>query len=186
MRHTKRYRLGAVAHLQSGLGTARRLRALQAIGWTVNDLAGRLGVHESRIRQLANEYRGGTVTERVARQVAQLYRELENMPGPSESVRRRCERRGWAPPIAWDYDTLDDPQAQPYAGEEVDVDPVVVELVLGGKWKTPANRAERLAVLAEWRTRGLTVNELERLTGWNVRRDERETREAADRDVSAA
>lgn len=185
MRHTKRYRLGAVAHLQSGLGTARRLRALQAIGWTVNDLAGRLGVHESRIRQLANEYRGGTVTERVARQVAQLYRELENMPGPSESVRRRCERRGWAPPIAWDYDTIDDPCATPYGGQEVDVDPVVVERILAGDWRLKAARAERLQVIAAWRAAGGSLNELERHTGWNCRRDLQHEQEAG-RDVSAA
>jgi hypothetical protein len=43
----------------------------------------------------------------------------------------------------------------------------VVQRILAGDWRLPCNPAEKTAVIEQWAG---PLNELERLTGWNVRR----------------
>lgn len=92
-------------------GTTRRLQALVAIGHTQSALARRLDVVETNATALFFGRR--QVTAGRARQVAALYDQLSMTPGESERARRRAERLGWLPPLAWDDDTLDDPTAVP-------------------------------------------------------------------------
>lgn len=122
------------------IGTVRRIQALHAAGWTLSELAGRLGMsptnftrlHTDRKRrprkrmprrgvQAINRYRLHWTVQRVtADAVARLYDQLVDLDaaehmtpiGYARSV-ASAKRRGWAPPAAWDADSIDDPAARP-------------------------------------------------------------------------
>jgi transcriptional regulator with XRE-family HTH domain len=98
------------------LGTARRLQALRAIGWSNELLANRLGIVPTSASQLAL-MRRPSVRHVTAAATADLYEELSEVFPPmsaSESRNRTFAReRAWFPPIAWEPGTLDDPEALP-------------------------------------------------------------------------
>jgi lambda repressor-like predicted transcriptional regulator len=92
-------------------GTRRRLQALAAIGWRQDDIGARIGVVQRHIPNLMHRDR---VASSSAAKVAAVFDELQMIPGPSDIARRRARRKGWAVPLAWDEETIDDPAAQPY------------------------------------------------------------------------
>ncbi|WP_435246387.1 hypothetical protein [Streptomyces sp. NRRL F-5630] len=104
-------------------GTRRRLQALAALGFPFRRLGDHLPLHSSHVRR-------ATVTQhvqlRTARLVAELYERLANedptdwgiTPGSALKQKRYAAKQGWHPPIAWDDDTIDDPNATPWTGEE--------------------------------------------------------------------
>lgn len=99
------------AHLPVA-GSQRRLRALAAIGWPVKELAPMLGTSPRQI----DHYRCGRkprIHRDAANRISELYERLSATPGPSELTRTRAQAAGWAPPHAWEDNTLDDPAAQP-------------------------------------------------------------------------
>ena len=100
------------------IGTTRRLRALVAIGYTQTDLCARLGITDANGTGLFTGSRRSRVRVATACQVAGLYDELSMTPGPSDYARNRAHRKGWMPPLAWDDDTIDSPEAQPNPGHE--------------------------------------------------------------------
>lgn len=110
--------LGA-AVLVDAAGTRRRLHALAAMGWSLAKLAGRLGVHRGNLgKTLACEQ----VTAGTARAVRALYDGLWNQAPPEDThadkvaasrIRNLARTRGWAPPLAWDDESIDDPAARP-------------------------------------------------------------------------
>lgn len=93
----------------SATGTARRIRALLAIGWTHEHLHAATGIATRR------HVKGdkGRVTRRTHEAIAGLYDRLSMTPGPSEQNRARARRLGWVPPLAWDDELIDDPTARP-------------------------------------------------------------------------
>ncbi|MBM4569104.1 helix-turn-helix domain-containing protein [Rhodococcus hoagii] len=95
-----------------GVGTRRRLRSLVAAGYTQRDLAGRLGWNEDTISRIITARTTG-VTAGHHRDVEALFRELQLVPGASASARARGRRSGWALPMQWDEETIDDPKARP-------------------------------------------------------------------------
>jgi hypothetical protein len=106
---TKDHILGR-RRLVSAVGTVRRIEALHAIGWPGSALGARLGVTEDALRQ----WRSRTIVNiRTAESVAKLYDALSMTPGPSPITKSRAARYGWAPPLAWDDDNIDDPAATP-------------------------------------------------------------------------
>lgn len=102
------------------IGSTRRLRALAAIGWTTEVLAKRLGVTRLGVTR-ATAPMQSNITVRRARDIATLFADLETTDGPSKRARSIAELKGWARPLAWDDDTIDDPAAEPMV-VEVDVD----------------------------------------------------------------
>src|SRR5690606_1069819 len=102
----------------AGVGTARRLQALVAIGYTQTYLARRIGWSPENIPRL---FRPTPVEASTARKVADLFEELQIRPGPSIRARLSAKRKGWAPPLAWDEHTIDDPDAAPNFGEREQV-----------------------------------------------------------------
>ncbi len=105
-------------------GTARRLRALVAIGWSQSRLAVRLGW----LPTSAGPVFHGThrVTVATARAVQGLYAELwDQTPTAATRFERRgitmakryAAAHGWAPPAAWDDDQIDNPAATPFVGD---------------------------------------------------------------------
>lgn len=91
-------------------GSRRRVLALSAVGWSQQHLSVRLGLHPGRLSKVAT---GAVkkVTVSRAREIDALYRELQEVPGPSNVARRIATQRGWPPPVAWDDTEIDDPAA---------------------------------------------------------------------------
>lgn len=100
-------------------GTRRRLQALVSLGWTLEQLGKGIGASASAVyRALQSE----TVKAARASSVADLYERLwdkrpilvtTNDKSNATRARRLAAARGWAPPMAWDDDTIDDPNAEP-------------------------------------------------------------------------
>jgi hypothetical protein len=59
------------------------------------------------------------ITKRKHDAIARVYDALWNQPGPSDKGRRRAAKLGYAPPVAWDDETIDDPAAVPNLGAKV-------------------------------------------------------------------
>jgi len=102
-----------------GTGTRRRLQALTMLGWTQVRLGRELGVGQTRVNQIINQDRVGAAT---ALTVRDLYERLWNTPAPvvnaaerdgATRAKKRAAAAGWAPPMAWDDETIDDPAAEP-------------------------------------------------------------------------
>lgn len=100
-------------------GTARRLHALSAVGWSQRMIGERYGVAPSTVgwwSKMTN------TTPRVANLVRRIYDDLAMMQPPQETkyqkqavskAKRAARLNGWPPPLAWDDDTIDDPTAEP-------------------------------------------------------------------------
>ncbi|MFF7022970.1 hypothetical protein ACFY97_18455 [Streptomyces klenkii] len=92
-------------------GSIRRVRALQAIGHTLKTIAETAGSAESRIQPLAAGC--PLMRRKLADKVARAYKVLADKPGSSTRSKNRAAAAAWAPPGAWDDDTIDDPTAHP-------------------------------------------------------------------------
>lgn len=104
-------------------GTRRRLQALACLGWLWSEIGAELGVTAARVGHMAaGQWR--MVHRDNARKVAEVYDrlsmtvppELERKPHAAvirARQRRDAARKGWAPPLAWDDATIDDPAATP-------------------------------------------------------------------------
>jgi len=128
-------------------GTRRRVQALVTRGWSQARLACQLAVTGSNF---ATMMRREQVTAATARAVGELYDRLWDKPPPESNQRERiaaararnyAAERGWAPPLAWDDDIIDDPSGRP-----------------AERWKRPAHsrgrrrprRGRRAAARPRW------------------------------------
>jgi hypothetical protein len=99
-------------------GTRRRVEALATLGWSKARLAPEIGTSYVGLK---NRLRADRVSGRFARAMAEVYDRLWNQRPEDHGVQgwvadrvRRCAQQdGWAGPLAWDDDTIDDPKAQP-------------------------------------------------------------------------
>jgi len=106
-------------------GTHRRLQALMWLGWPPGVLEERLGVHLGWIARSVRCRRQVTLV--VEARARALYDELWNVrpedagvdPGRARSA--RSVAAGFHGPLAWDDDTIDDPQAVPQSDAEAPV-----------------------------------------------------------------
>lgn len=91
-------------------GTTRRLRALVAIGWPIEQLAPQFGIFPTALGNIA---RGelANVRATTADTVALHYQHLILQPGPSNRARILAQKKGWHGPAAWN--DIDDPNEQP-------------------------------------------------------------------------
>ncbi len=145
------------------VGAQRRIHALQAIGWTADDIGIRLGVTGGAVTSYARQHR---VMYEVWEAIADLYEELSGTPGTSKlSVMRSRERR-FAPPLAWEGRDIDDPEAQPDIGADAattEVDPVLLARILSGQHQGKVEKPERRAVLDHAVENGLSGAEVAQL-----------------------
>lgn len=96
--------------LVPAVGTARRLQALVAFGYTWLALENRLGLSRRSLRCIAVGT-NSRVLRSTAENIALLFEELSATPGPSSYARKIAARHGWVPPLAWD--SIDDPGELP-------------------------------------------------------------------------
>lgn len=124
-------------------GTQRRLQALACLGWSVGEVARQADLDRQR---LDRAIRGQDVVASTVRIIAAVYERLwDQRPAPvthadKVAVSRtinRAARAGWAPPAAWDDDSIDNPDVAPQLEhDDVDedlVDEHVIDLVLDGQ-----------------------------------------------------
>lgn len=122
------------SHLTDPTGAIRRVRALQRIGWTFHHI-GEAGGLSTRVEGIASQK---WITHETAAGVRRAYDALSMTPGPSTVTMARAKAAGWAPPLAWDDDAIDDPTAQPNL-DPADVeasdayDPITVGLAVDGR-----------------------------------------------------
>lgn len=99
--------------MKSSIGTVRRLQALGWLGWTRAEIYRRAGLYLVH----GGKTLGSLVRESTADAIARVYDDLWDCPPleteETKSVRSLARELGWAPPLAWDDETLDDPEARP-------------------------------------------------------------------------
>jgi hypothetical protein len=162
-------------------GTRRRIHALRALGWPVRLIGQRAGVTRQSIAHVARQT---TVLQSTADRIARVYAELSNTTGPDLRSRKYAERMGWVRPIMWDDETIDDPNAKPWTEpkslkRDLPIDEVAVQRALTGDRTVRLTKQERLEVVRRWQAAGKSIEELNRIHGWNAQRDLREIRSAA-------
>lgn len=112
-RRTKWVRAGIWQPLPDVTGARRRLQGLVAIGWPPSVLASRIGMSRSTFEHIVKGHVERTSSTVVAA-VCDLYEELSGTPGSSDRWRRMAADKGWVAPLAWDDDSIDDPDATPH------------------------------------------------------------------------
>lgn len=163
------------------VGVVRRVQALTRLGWSAPQIADAAGVPYTTIVRLRDhadrqvvgrdDLRDGIATayDALSMRVPPLSRWTSRLSG-------KAERAGWAPPLAWDEDAIDDPAANPAgavtrgARPHSDLDHGVVDDILAGDYALHATPAERAEVCRRWHARGRSQAELSRLTGWRTDR----------------
>lgn len=126
-------------------GSTRRVRALAAMGYTARMIAEHAGISHA---QVAAHMVGSNPSIRTAdhdRLVA-AFDALAMRPGPSAYARTSARTKGWAPPLAWDDDTIDNPAAEPagsYRPAPLGIDVDEVDLLVS-HGEHPDNIATRL------------------------------------------
>lgn len=134
--YTKRLREGRQppGHVPA-LGSARRLQALSANGWSVRKMAAECGVPWPTLHDIIAPHRP-SVTPARARPIREMYNRLATVEGPSPAVAKRSRGRGWIPPDEWLPDELDDPEADPravpVAPTTIEPDELIVQAALTG------------------------------------------------------
>jgi hypothetical protein len=89
-------------------GSRRRVQALQWMGWTLSEIGRRIGTTG---QTLQSQLRTSRMSYRRAAQIAAVYDELWDKPGPSRITATKARRWGYAPPSAWD--DIDNPLERP-------------------------------------------------------------------------
>lgn len=120
--------------LVPAVGTARRVQALMACGWSLPVIAARAGVDRQALDAVLRGHRE-MVQARTAKLIGSVFEVLWDVEPPADTrgervARTRAIRRataaGWVPPMAWDDGTIDDPDASPsvtaLAARGVDLD----------------------------------------------------------------
>lgn len=97
------------------VGIQRRLKALNALGWSMNKIAATAGADVDGFKRLRNRAAPQFVRGEVADKVIAVYEELcmvSVSPGrASTRARNEARRNGWPPPLAWS--DIDDPDEIP-------------------------------------------------------------------------
>lgn len=104
----------ASAHNRSvpSIGSTRRMRALVALGHPVRTIADAAGMEYSTASYLLNGH-PDTIHYELTQRVDRAYRLLSETTGTHVRSLRRAQREAFAPPAAWDEESIDDPQARP-------------------------------------------------------------------------
>lgn len=90
------------------IGARRRLQALMAIGWRHSDLTPLTGFRTA----VMNHQVGDWISQEKHDAMKRVYEQLWNTRGPATSL-ARAAKAGYLPPMAWDDDTIDDPNYTP-------------------------------------------------------------------------
>jgi transcriptional regulator with XRE-family HTH domain/DNA-binding CsgD family transcriptional regulator len=158
----------------TAVGLTRRVRALTALGWSVVQIAAASGVNASTVKA----YRRGEVAQckpTAAGLIAAAYDRL-SMHTPvgvgryeraaASRARAHAQHQGWPPPLAWDDDTIDDPEANPATQDDSpgSIDEVAIARAVSGV-PVALNRAEREVAIPAMTAAGVSDSAIARLVG---------------------
>lgn len=145
--YRKRHRNGRQRLVVDATGTRRRLQALSRLGHTVDAIVAYAPASERTIRAVMNG--SSNVLRSIAATVAATYDALSMTPGPSYLTAAKAKKRGWLPPLAWDDDTIDDPNARPDLGDDDSgaVDDIAVEAAVAGSPIRLTRQVDQIAAI---------------------------------------
>jgi uncharacterized protein YerC len=146
-------------------GTVRRIRALVAVGWTFWAISARAGHAKTWAYNIT---RSTVVTATTRDLIARLYDEMWNTLPPRDTAvekqsytrsRGIAVKNGWASPLAWDDDTIDDPDAEPELPTVEELWASTVDSAIAGEQPdlNPEQRREVITVLNERRWSGKKI-----------------------------
>jgi DNA-binding CsgD family transcriptional regulator len=92
------------------VGAVRRVQALRASGWPMDQIASRVGVAAETLYQNCTR---PTITYARWRQVVDVYEELSATPGGNKQAADHARRRRWYLPMEWHGYDIDDPRVTP-------------------------------------------------------------------------
>lgn len=100
-------------------GSRRRIQALAAIGYPLEEQARIAGIHPDKPRHLLKQKYVGT---EVAEAITTMFNRLQLTPNPDNSraatqARNIARANGWLPPMCWDEHLIDDPTHNGYPGQ---------------------------------------------------------------------
>lgn len=157
--------------LVAARGAHRRIQALMCLGYSLKYQAEYIGWTGGNFVQVLNRQRIDAAT---FKKIADMFADLEmtrrvetDHQGRSAVTRALnfAKKHKFVPPAAWDNIDLDDAPAQP----EVDkayVDEAKFDLVITGQ-KVELTKAEKVAAANFFRARGMSLNDIDELLGWN-------------------
>lgn len=102
------------------VGARRRVEALVCLGWSLNKIAQHAGLCKRTLSEMSR--RRDSCTAATYKAIVATYEALWNTQPPMETksdriaavkARNWAERNRWAPPMAWDDDQIDNPDAVP-------------------------------------------------------------------------
>lgn len=144
-------------------GARRRFQALIANGYPQADLARELDWDPRHVTiaemvgRVGQHHHGQSITAERDRAIKALFDRLQMIPGPSERAREYGRAKGWALPLEWDEDALDDPAGKPQRS----------------RWTPASSRAERREQIAELTEAGRPAWQIAAQLGINRRSVER-------------
>lgn len=101
-------RLGVTA-----VGARRRLQALAAIGWTRGQIGTALGTTENAVSEVLFKNRA-FISDGLGVRIQRAYEQMWEGPEvPNRHSVRTGRKHGFAPPLAWDDETIDDARVSP-------------------------------------------------------------------------
>lgn len=100
------------------IGARRRLQALACMGWGLTALAAETGIYWNHLYSLRSGRRV-RMWRPTGDAIRVVYDRVADRLGPDPRAITWARKHGWAPPICWDDDTIDDPDAQPDYGTKV-------------------------------------------------------------------
>lgn len=147
------------------VGPKRRIQALMAVGWNMAQLAKATGHHRRSLEAILSRDQKRTDWE-FAGAIKMAYDELwdqEPPPGRSRTyLRNLAKKRGYLPPMAWDDDTIDDPEAVPYIEAEPVIDWQAIDRRIKGQ-NVKLTRAERQAACRAMAASGKSATQISRV-----------------------
>ncbi|ABS03237.1 hypothetical protein [Kineococcus radiotolerans] len=94
-------------------GTRRRLQALTWMGWGLSRLSQEIGIPVMTLSDARSDNGPSTVAAVIAATIADAYDRLSSTRLPARQPHAHAARHRWAPPAAWDDETIDDPTVTP-------------------------------------------------------------------------
>lgn len=182
----KPYAADVGKHYVDARGTRRRLQALHALGYPMDQIERITGFSKTNLSKVIYGHRSwvtGDTAEKVRAAYEAACMRLPDSPdrivrGHITKARERARSLGWAPPLAWDDIDRDPaphmPRGLPASQGQHLVDHAVVQRVADGEPKPRTlTRAEAAEVVRILRARGLSEYEINQ-RGFKAERYERE------------
>ena len=154
------------------VGMIRRIQALHHMGYGCAAIARESGCHRETLQEAV---RGRAfATARLKQAIADAYDRLWDVPCTDSArvtsrAKSRAVKMGWPGALAWDDDSIDDPNARPEGMSAKDdpagYDESRIERRINGDRNVRLHKGESVEVVRRLLAEGLAQNEIRRRTG---------------------